>query len=252
MGTWRRFALAAAVLTALPLLADGSLAHADHFSIVYPKGPDPAVGEWPAWSSQVSCGGLDFNPVAAFGGPTEAESGTGGAELALQRYLAEISAYTTVSKRYWRLLAATETRTEFAEGRLEQGPLWLSFELSNGQWTHVGMPSYCVPRTVREGRVATRWTLTRGQALGRKTKRILVDLSGGGCNGGASLNAMAEKPEFRQFGKRLVMTIWLKPLPPGVYTCQALVEPPLAVKLPGRLGGRRLFDGATYPPRLRQ
>jgi hypothetical protein len=239
-------------LATLALLAGGGSALADHFSIVYPKGPDPAVSEWPAWPDQVSCGGLDFNPIAAFGGPTEAERGTGGAELALQKYLDEVAAYTTISKRYWRLLSATETRAEFAEGRLEQGPLLLAFELANGRWSHVGLPSYCVPRTVREGRVATRWTLARGQALGRSTRRIRVDLAGGGCNGGASLNAMAERPEFRQFGKRLVMTIWLEPLPPGIYTCQALVEPPLAVRLPGRLGTRQLFDGATYPPRLRQ
>ena len=44
------------------------------------------------------------------------------------------------------------------------------------------------------------------------------------------------------------MTILLEPLPPGVYTCQGVIEPPLIVRLPGRLGERTLFDAGTYPP----
>jgi hypothetical protein len=48
----------------------------------------------------------------------------------------------------------------------------------------------------------------------------------------------------------LVLTIWIRPLPPGPYTCEARIEPPLKLKLPGgRLGKRRLWDGSTYPPR---
>lgn len=44
------------------------------------------------------------------------------------------------------------------------------------------------------------------------------------------------------------MTILLDPLPPGSYTCQGVIEPPMHVRLPGRLGKRRLFDSGTYPP----
>ena len=222
------------------------------FSITYPKGPDPAVSEWPQWPYRVSCGGLPFDPVAAFGGPTEAEKGSGGPELALVKYLDAVAAQTALSKRYWRLVAATETRAEFAEGRLDQGPAWLALQLSGGEWKPAGTLGYCVPRTVSDGRVAGRWTLAEDQVLGKNTRRIRIVPGGGGCNGGRSVNAMVERPVFSQVGKRLVMTIWLEPLPPGNYTCQALIEPPLSVKLPGRLGSRRLFDGGTYPPRLRQ
>ncbi|MFI5027569.1 MAG: hypothetical protein ACHQCF_01135 [Solirubrobacterales bacterium] len=227
-------------------------ARADHFSITYPKGPDPAVSEWPTWSYPVSCGGLEFDPVAAFGGPTEAEEGSGGPEIALARYLDAVTAETTISRKYWRLVAATETRAEYAEGRLAQGPLWIAFELSGDEWRPAGGPHYCEPRTVREGRLAGRWTLAGSQVIGKNTRRIQVVPGGAGCNGGRSVNAMVEKPVFTQVGRKLVMTIWLEPLPPGIYTCQALVEPPLSVKLPGRLGNRRLYDGATYPPRVRQ
>jgi hypothetical protein len=222
-------------------------------SIIYPKGPDPAVSEWPHWPYPVSCGGLPFDPVAAFGGPTEAEKGTGGPEQALARYLEVAATEASISKSYWRLVAADETRVEFAEGRLEQGAAWLRFQLSGGAWKPVGTLDFCVPRTIREGSESAQWGIDGSQTLGPNTRRVKVNLSAGdGCDGGRSLDAAAERPEFRQFGKRLVMTIWLEPLPPGIYTCQKLVEPPLVVKLPGRLGDRRLFDGRTYPPRLRQ
>ena len=94
-----------------------------------------------------------------------------------------------------------------------------------------------------------RWDLAPGQGLTADTKRVRVKLTGGeGCNGGRSLNAAAE-PEFRQVGKKLVLTVWVEPLPPGVYTCKKLVEPPLTVRLPGPLGKRQLWDGSFYPPR---
>lgn len=54
------------------------------------------------------------------------------------------------------------------------------------------------------------------------------------------------------------MSVWLDPVGPGYHTCEGVVEPPLTVKLPGRLGNRLLYNGGTYPParaqssRLRQ
>ncbi len=219
------------------------------FSITYPQGPDPAVSEWPGWPHPVSCGGLSFDPVAAFDGPTEAATGLGAAELALRAYL---EANPSIPKHFWRLVITSETRAEFADGRLPQGPLWLSFELINGKWAPAGLPDYCVPRTVREGLVASAWTLAPGQRLAPGTRRVRVELAGDGCTGGQSLDAMAQRPEFTEVGRKLAITIWLEPPPPGISNCRRLIEPPLVVRLPGRLGHRRLYDGRTYPPRLRQ
>jgi hypothetical protein len=233
----------------LALLAPAAPAHAG-FGIVYPKGPDPAVREWPSWPDPVSCGGLPFDPVSVFAGPTEAEEGTGAPEAALRRFLEERLDPSAPTK-YWREVTATPTRVEFAQGRLAQGPLWLAFELSEGEWKP-GLPGYCVPRTVREGSEALHWTIDRSRRLGPSSRRIRVRLAGnGGCDGGRSLDAAAGAPEFHQRGRRLAITIWAEALPPGLYTCQKRIEPPLTVKLPGRLGERRLFDGSTYPPRPR-
>jgi len=56
------------------------------------------------------------------------------------------------------------------------------------------------------------------------------------------------KPIFEQVGKKLLMIMRLRPLPPGGYTCVGTREPPLKVHLPERLGTRKLYDGGTYPP----
>jgi len=56
------------------------------------------------------------------------------------------------------------------------------------------------------------------------------------------------KPVFFELGKRLLMVMRLKSLPPGGYTCEGIIEPPLRVKLPKPLGNRTLFDGGAYPP----
>jgi hypothetical protein len=222
------------------------------FSITYPKGPDPTVTEWPEWPDPVTCGGLSFDPVTAFGGPTEAENGSGAPELALRRYLDE-NLSPQIPKRFWRLVVATETRAEFAIGRLSQGPLWLAFDLADGQWRPAGLPGYCTPRTLRDGRTPTAWTLAPSQRLGKRTTRVAVNLHDGRCRDRRTLASLAEAPEFQQVGGRLVMRIWLESLPPGPHTCpKRKHEPPLVVKLPGRLGDRKLYDGRTYPPRLRQ
>jgi hypothetical protein len=44
------------------------------------------------------------------------------------------------------------------------------------------------------------------------------------------------------------MSIWIEPLPPGFYTCQGVLEPPLKVTLPRRINLAKLYDAATYPP----
>jgi hypothetical protein len=230
---------------ALLSLAFAGTAHG--WELRYANGPDPATSRWPSWPYPAGCLGTTFDPVAVFGGRTEAELGQGGPEQALKRYLDE-GLYPQVPTKYWRLVSSTETRASFASGRLEQGLFWLSFELVDGQWRLAGDLGECKARTVRDGNAAIDWGLPGGQSLSGKSRRIEVKLHASrGCDGGRSLNKAAE-PEFRRAGKRLLLTIWVTPLPPGNYTCEKLIEPPLVLKLPGRLGDRELWDGGTYPP----
>jgi hypothetical protein len=248
----RRLTIAVGIAALLSLCLAG-VARAG-ISITYPSGPDPAVRSWPAWPWPVSCAGIEFDPVAAFGGPTGAENGAGAPEQALRAFL-EAGESPLVPDRFWRLVSLSPEQATFAEGRLAQGPLWLAFRLEGDAWRQSGPPGYCAPRSVREDAEVAAWFLDRRrpQELGPNTRRIRVDLkSHAGCDGGRSLNAAAEPPRFRQYGRRLVMTIWLAPLSPGPHSCPGHSEPPLAVKLPGRLGHRRLFDGVTYPPRPRR
>lgn len=216
-------------------------------------GPDPVVQEWPSWPYPTACGSLPFEPVAAFSSPTGAENGSRPSEVALREYLRETEsyAYPTVPLYDWRLLAETDTRAEFASGQLSApgGPSVVSVSLKDGVWKYSGSSSGCRPTSIVDGTAAITWRLDADQkALRRGTKKIEIDLGPGPCSGGRSQNARAMKPLFWQSGRRLLMVMRLRPLPPGRYTCQGVINPPLTIHLPKRLGKRKLFDGGTYPP----
>ncbi len=136
----------------------------------------------------------------------------------------------------------------YGHGRLP-GVDQLTLEESNGAWDFAGYSSACQPTSVVDGRMAITWTLSSKQSSLRPgTRQLWIDLGPGECSGGQSQNARAMKPVFFELNERLLMVMRLKPLPPGNYTCPGLIEPPLRVKLPKRLGGRVLFDGGVYPP----
>ncbi len=217
-----------------------------------PVGPDPVVEKWPQWPYKTSCGELEFDPVAVFGGPTGAERGSRPSEKALATFLKRedwVRDYVPV--RHWRLLAETEDAAEFASGRLSSvyGPSTMSFELEGGRWKWWGLSSGCDPTSIIDGLQAVTWTLAIDKPKPDGDDRHLwINLGPGPCSGGRSQNARARKPVVWQVGRKLIMAMTLKPLPPGGYTCQGISEPPLKIKLPERLGDMRLFDGGTYPP----
>lgn len=220
------------------------------FAAPIPQGPDPVVAKWPQWPYPTACeGGPIFDPVSAFSAPTEAEMGTGPAEEELRATIAEWqTGYPTLPKHRWRLLAQEPGVAVFGQGRLP-GVQQLTLEESSGVWDFASYSSNCQPTSVVDGREATTWTLSSQQSrLRPSTRRLWIDLGPGECASGRSQNARAMKPVFFELGKRLLMVMRLKPLPPGNYTCEGIFEPPLRVRLPKRLGNRVLFDGGVYPP----
>ena len=232
----------------LAVMGSGALARADGAS-----GPDPVVQEWPYWPYPTTCGVLSFDPVAAFSSSTGAEYGSRPSEIALRAYLEEMEryAYPTVPRYDWRLLAENERSAEFASGRMAEpgGPSVVRVSEKDGVWKYSGSSSGCQPTSIVDGTAATTWRLARDQkALRKGTRTIRVDLGPSPCSGGRSQNARAMKPLFWKLGRKLFMVLRLRPLPPGPHTCLGVVEPPLKVRLPARLGKRKLFDGGTYPP----
>lgn len=244
---WKLLAIAAALLATMPLAGAQAARRA--------QGPDPAVKEWPVWPYPTSCDGygLQFDPVSVFSGPTGVELGSSPSEVALRDFLQGESWVRQFAPPHdWRLLAETEDRAEFASGRLGH-PDQLSsmtFRRDGGQWKWSGLSSGCQPTSIVNGQPAITWQISPEQKIvGKKTRKLLIELGPGPCAGGRSQNARAMKPIFRRLGgRRWLMIMQLEPLPPGVYTCQGILEPPLAVTLPSRIGKRRLLDGGTYPP----
>jgi hypothetical protein len=244
---WKSLALVTVLLVAMALASAQAAQRTE--------GPDPAVKEWPTWPYPTSCDGygLPFDPVSVFSGPTGAELGSSPSEVALRKFLdGESWIHQFVPAHDWRLLAETEDRAEFASGRLSQPDRLarLSFERDGGEWKWSGSSSGCQPTSIINGRSAITWQISPEQnKVDRKTRRLLIDLGPGPCASGMSQNARAMKPIFQRLGgRRWLMIMQLKPLPPGVYTCQGILDPPLRVTLPSRIGKRRLLDGGTYPP----
>lgn len=215
-------------------------------------GPDPAVERWPTWPWPTTCGGHTFDPVQVFGGPTGAERGSRPSERALRAFLVEQLDFATriAPMRNYRRVSERGGQAEFASGRLRSrfGVTGLSFEKKRGRWEWWGSGP-CNPTSVVAGENAVTWSISGEQeSLGPETTRLSINLGPGPCNSGQSQNDRAREPVFHRMGSKLLMVMRLEPLPPGGYTCQGLVEPPLEVELPEPLGEMHLFDGATYPP----
>jgi hypothetical protein len=210
------------------------------------NGPDPAVAEWSNWPYQATCGVAPFDPVSVFSSETGAERGSRPAEQALARFVRS-EPLPLMGKHDWRLLGESTTSAEFVRGRLSRQLNWLLFEQIGGEWKFQSYSSDCTPSSIVDDHPAVAWSLAREQKrLTARTRSVKVNLGPGPCSGGRSQNAHAH-PVFRQLGRRLLMSIWLDPLPPGNYTCVGLIEPPLVVRLPSRLGNRVLYDGGRFP-----
>jgi hypothetical protein len=214
-----------------------------------PSGPDPVVEEWPAWPYLTQCGGLPFYPVTVFSGNAEAELGTRPSEVALREALERGELPYVSSKSNWRLIAEDQDQAEFAHGRLAGRLEWVAFEFRDGKWQYQRSSSDCNPESILgEGRVVA-WSLAEPElAPSVPVRRIRIHLNGGECSSGQPQNPRA-RLVFRKWGRKLLMSVWLEPLPPGFYTCQGIFEPPLKVTLPRKMRLHRLWDGGTYPPR---
>lgn len=209
-------------------------------------GADPAVRKWPSWPYQTTCGGLTFSPAEAFSGPTEAELGSSPAEIALRESLAK-KELPWVQAHDWRLLVEGGSIAEFAHGMLSAEVEWLQLDDSNGRWKLNSYSSDCDPESILSEGPVVSWWLVPWKKHHRAANRVRVSLEGGPCDGGRAENPHAH-PIFEPLGDKMLMTIWLDPLPAEGYTCPALIEPPLIVKLPRRIRLGRLYDGSTYPP----
>jgi hypothetical protein len=214
-----------------------------------PTGSDPAVDRWARWPYRVACSQLTFDPVRAFSRPTRAERGSGSAERALRRFLGTAAA-AEAPKHDWRLLAKTARLAEFGHGRLESegGLSWLGLTRRGEGWVDSNLRR-CLPRTIRHGIAATDWVLREGEPPDPAAERIAIGVHEMGCAGARDPLPHVVRPADVRYGRKaVVITVWVRP-PEGPHTCPSNPVGWLGVKLPGPLGGRALFDGATYPPR---
>jgi hypothetical protein len=240
MGAWGRALAVVAALT-LGLVAPGAARAAGESGRI--------VDEWRTWPYQSECGGVAISPVAVFSTAAGAEEGSLPAEVGLREVVADPAlSWIGFAQHGWRTLAEGPESASFVSGELGAAPRFLSLTKADGTWKFAGSGP-CTLTTVIPGARTVSWSLAAAQpGLRPDTRRIRVDLGPGNCASGASQNARARRPIFSQRGRTLLMILSLEFGAPGPQTCKGVIEPPLSVSLPGRLGTRRLFDGGSFPP----
>jgi hypothetical protein len=214
--------------------------------------PDPAVRAWPHWPGKVACGpnAPSFHPGSTLSRPAEAEKGSLPAEVALREWLRE-KRRPGPERHGWRLLGANEEVAEFIRGDIgDESAEQVAFRRSGDRWQPAfRLHGSCEFHVRRGSRVATSWSLAPGSRPSPSTRIVKVQLEARECSSGRMASARLERPELRRENGALLMTLWLRPLPPGNYTCQGVLEPPVIMKLPRQLGQDELLDGGVFPPR---
>jgi hypothetical protein len=208
------------------------------------------TARWPTWPYETTCerGAHPFDPVAVFSQPATAERGSTPAERALRRFLRD-PLIKWVPRHRYRVLWEEKSEAGFISSGLASGqraaPELLIFtrKAKGWQWTGSGG---CLPASIVGGHAAIGWDLAEDQQLGQDTTEIEINLGPGECASGASQNDRAH-PVWGEVEGKLTLAVWLTPVHGG-QTCQALIEPPLKVRLPAPLGDREIYDSSTYPP----
>lgn len=213
---------------------------------------DPAARAWPAWPGTVACGTAApaFSPPLALSRPADAEKGSLPAEVALREWLRE-KRQPGPGRHGWRLLGVNDEAAEFIHGNIgAKSSEQIAFLRTGDKWQAAYKVDGSCEFLARRGhRVATGWRLTPGQRLTVSSRSVKVSLEATECASGIKATSRLEAPRFRVENGALLLTLWLRPLPPGGYTCQAPFEAPVKIRLPQRLGPLKLLDGGVFPPR---
>jgi hypothetical protein len=146
----------------------------------------------------------------------------------------------------WRLLARTEEEVLFGRCRPPQLlTVAVRRDGRGGTWTCLGSSAARPLRTTRDGIRSSRWRLdpTREPAPEDAVLRVLVTEQT--FSAGQRADSRVLSPDLYVDSEELVLTMFVTPLP-GFQTRSPNPETPVRVKLPHRVGSRRLIDGGVY------
>lgn len=136
----------------------------------------------------------------------------------------------------------------WASGPSQRYGLACAVEARGVDWLRPAL-TRCVSRPDHDGTVPIRWTLHPEEPPpGPGSASIVVAVHERACTGGRNPIPHLEDPEVKYLKRAVVITLWIHP-PEGFNTCPSNPIGRLKVKLPGPLGERELYDGATDPAR---
>lgn len=184
--------------------------------------------------------------VTALDGPVGAEQSPTGAAPALRALIANPNGIAPLPTTSWRLLYEKGTAAEFA---VANGEDWTAvlFHHDNGQWSFQSAFYQVTPRAFRSGCNSADWHFAK--APQSNADAVVIDVVERACTGGAGCDDRLLAPEVLYGDDRIVVTCWVRPLPPAVYPCPGNPPARVTVPLDEQIKSRPFYDGSFYPPR---
>lgn len=241
-----RAGLGAAALIALAAVGGGHSIEARELALI-PQGLLPLPAEVEE-NRPVVCSKGEF-AFGAFSAPATAEQADDGAGAALRRVLAGDGGIPDPPQDRWRRLWATDGAVEFGHGDppLLDGYVVVRTDVEG--WVHERSASACIVRPFVADGVAASWKVDpAASATGASSTSLHVLVSDSQCAGGRSPEDRLAEPEVRVLADAVVISFTAKALE-GPQTCPSHPPARRTIRLPERLGQRRLLDGATVPAR---
>lgn len=204
----------------------------------------------PGAGLRLSCGNGHGFPAGLLSQPAGAEGMPHPAAEALRAFLAQgLPEADFLPRSGWLLAGADAAKVTFV-ARVPGDPPFVQavVEQKDGRWT-VGGWSQCRPRPDLGRLGIASWTFDpaapRPGPDARRFRALVTEMA---CASGRSAEGRVAAPVIVYGLREVVVVFGVVPLPGG-QDCQGNPPTPVEVELDEPLGGRRLLDGSSYPPR---
>ena len=205
-----------------------------------------------ALPGRVTCGG---GPGSGFylytlRGPAFEERRSDPAAQALRDWIEEERRSPAgFATRGFRTVRRTADKVLYVGGHGQRMTEVLVERFDDGHWaqTEYGGCEHLAP--AHPTAVAATWDLDPAQPRpSASTRRLRVLVHEESCAGFASARGRIRRPRVFVDGRRMVVTLFIKPIR-GNVTCPGTPPTPYVVRLPRALGARALMDGGRVPAR---
>ena len=214
--------------------------------------PDPAASVPPADASLLRYACDDGFPFGA-----DLLGGNGGAETADTSLAAALRDFTArddmdiawLPDDGWILAGENGRHAQFLARDAEDGVVAVILEADGGSWKVTSWGGCQPQRVLPDGLGDASWVLGPGEGVDPTTIVFTALVTERDCASGRSSEGRVVGPDILLLEDEVLVTFAVRPLGGEFQDCQGNPPTRMQVTLPEPLGGRRLLDGSTLPPR---